>query len=832
MPERNKEHTNPQVEHESPFFEQELFVDDSEPELEMHLTALEEESLWRNVFTQRTEFGTDSNFNKIKDSDQDRFIDEEAWLEDEGAEELEDTMSSEIVDNNSDTSEVKWLNLEKEQYETNRRGRTYVKWLQQSLNRILGLQMAEDGIIGNQTRTAIRNFQKLRGLKADGIVGRMTEAALIAAGAEQPFSAISSTLPKEPRTPTDFVAVPVENPGGGRIQDKRDPNPNDLVTVIGVRGRRIQLQRHAAAAWRAMINAARSDGIREPLLLPVSGYRSSKYQAQLFQKAVEKYGSETEARKWVAPPGRSAHQSGRAIDLYLGGSNTSGNVSALRKTSAYSWLENNAIRFGFYPYEREPWHWEYNPLANIEENKEIYDTFVSDEVFDLVEDENQLWELQDFEEELFDGEFDTFEEVREADEEWEEDTLMDKAAFSEDGPNMESEIWPETAEKYEAYSWEESYPQEESAFEEEFFGDTEEADAILENPVELELSSEVTFSITAFITQLGIEWAQKRQKKSPSAEEISNWLLKDYKDTLEGARLRYKKRYGKGKFTVDAIGRAWMISRRDQMNFVTSSAVGIRPLQNFAPPIKEVSLISSKLIYGSDKAPVAPIIVRFVEDLQSRYQGHLRVTNYPGHGGGKFNNRGYSLDLWLKNVDDRGFYVYKDAINLLRAVDQASNTVQTEWRMIYNDFSVADAINRETGKKHVIFVGKVRRGNNRRVTGLNWHGPDPLILHFHLDLAPRKEVRDTGRTKSSDPDRSSTLDYQKAIRLNRHYGSNLGWQDRLHEINIIIGLASNTPVERDFVDAVSKWQKVQGLKADGILGPNTWRRLRPQLVNV
>lgn len=388
-----------------------------------------------------------------------------------------------------------------------------------------------------------------------------------------------------------------------------------------------------------------------------------------------------------------------------------------------------------------------------EELFDASDLEVESELDELQEEgEDQFWEPHVHEEDFYDEEYTAFEEENEADVEWEEDTLEDEAVFSEEALDMEPEIWDEAEEEYETYSWEESfYPEEESAFHEEFFGNTEEAETKLENPVEWELSSEVSSGITAFTTQLGIEWAKKRQQKSPSATEISNWLLKDYKDTLEGARLRYKNRYGKGRFTVDAISRAWMISRREQMNFVTSSTVGIRSLQNFAPPSERVSLVSSKLIDGSDKAPVAPIIVRFVENLKELYKDFLNVTNYRGHGGGKFNNRGYSLDLWLKKKDERGFYIYEDAIKLLRAVDQAAGAVQAEWRMIYNDFSIADAINRETGKNHLIFVGKVRRDRNNRVTGLNWHGPEPLILHFHLDLAPRKQGTDSGATSRIEP---------------------------------------------------------------------------------
>ena len=155
----------------------------------------------------------------------------------------------------------------------------------------------------------------------------------------------------------------VELPGGGRVTDKRDPAPADVVSVAGTGGGTVQLHRLAAHWWGVLTAAARADGIADPLLAPVSGYRSSATQQRLFEQAVARYGSEEEARKWVARPGGSAHQSGRAVDCWMGIANDSGNVAAQQSTAVWAWLHANAERFGFYPYTAEPWHWEYNPPA-------------------------------------------------------------------------------------------------------------------------------------------------------------------------------------------------------------------------------------------------------------------------------------------------------------------------------------------------------------------------------------------------------------------------------------------------------------------------------------
>jgi len=73
------------------------------------------------------------------------------------------------------------------------------------------------------------------------------------------------------------------------------------------------------------------------------------------------------------------------------------------------------------------------------------------------------------------------------------------------------------------------------------------------------------------------------------------------------------------------------------------------------------------------------------------------------------------------------------------------------------------------------------------------------------------------------------IDYDKAIRLNRVYGRQLGWQDRLRGITRLLGLASDAPEERDFAEAVARWQRQQGLGVDGILGPRAWERVRSTL---
>lgn len=156
----------------------------------------------------------------------------------------------------------------------------------------------------------------------------------------------------------------IESPGGGRIRDKRTPPDSELVNVKGAGGKALRAHRDAWAQYEAMRTAAHAAGVDRRFLGVHSALRDRAKQTRLFADAVKRYGSEAAARKWVAPPGGSAHESGRAFDLDLdGGGISSSRVAAMRKSKAWQWLSQNAVRFGFYPYEAEPWHWEYNPPA-------------------------------------------------------------------------------------------------------------------------------------------------------------------------------------------------------------------------------------------------------------------------------------------------------------------------------------------------------------------------------------------------------------------------------------------------------------------------------------
>jgi D-alanyl-D-alanine carboxypeptidase len=125
-----------------------------------------------------------------------------------------------------------------------------------------------------------------------------------------------------------------ELPDGVTVFDDRYPAVADLAPSL------LQALRQAAAA-------AAEDGIQ---IYVDSGWRSRRYQEELFAEAVAKYGSAEQAGRWVAPPGRSAHETGEAVDL--------------GPSEATSWLSEHGASYGLCQiYDNEPWHYELRPAA-------------------------------------------------------------------------------------------------------------------------------------------------------------------------------------------------------------------------------------------------------------------------------------------------------------------------------------------------------------------------------------------------------------------------------------------------------------------------------------
>ena len=80
-------------------------------------------------------------------------------------------------------------------------------------------------------------------------------------------------------------------------------------------------------------------------MVVTSGWRSRAHQQRLYDDAVTTYGSEAEARKYVATPDTSAHVTGDAVDI--------------GPTDADSWLSQHGAGYGLcQTFANEIWHFE------------------------------------------------------------------------------------------------------------------------------------------------------------------------------------------------------------------------------------------------------------------------------------------------------------------------------------------------------------------------------------------------------------------------------------------------------------------------------------------
>ncbi|MEN0130774.1 MAG: M15 family metallopeptidase [Brevundimonas sp.] len=105
------------------------------------------------------------------------------------------------------------------------------------------------------------------------------------------------------------------------------------------------LDQELAARFARAQAAATADGVELTL---TSGKRSKEEQQALVDAAVKKYGSTTEAHRWVLPPKASAHVKGLAVDV--------------GPTAGARWLGKNGLRFGLCrAYANEVWHFEKLP---------------------------------------------------------------------------------------------------------------------------------------------------------------------------------------------------------------------------------------------------------------------------------------------------------------------------------------------------------------------------------------------------------------------------------------------------------------------------------------
>jgi peptidoglycan hydrolase-like protein with peptidoglycan-binding domain len=194
-----------------------------------------------------------------------------------------------------------------------------VRALQKRLNALGFNAGTADGSFGPKTESAVKAFQRAKGLTADGVVG--------------------------PKT-WDKLGIKVSGPvtqgpgGGGKVVTGYVNGTPRNITVASVPNGKV-MRSDAAAAYNRMYADAKAAGIT---LKVNSGFRTMAEQQALYRAYQNGTGN------LAAKPGYSNHQGGIAVDINVGGTGT----------STYRWLAANASKYGFArTVPSEPWHWEF-----------------------------------------------------------------------------------------------------------------------------------------------------------------------------------------------------------------------------------------------------------------------------------------------------------------------------------------------------------------------------------------------------------------------------------------------------------------------------------------
>lgn len=120
------------------------------------------------------------------------------------------------------------------------------------------------------------------------------------------------------------------------------------------------LNRHAVPSYVAMREAAAADGVSLGIL-------SAHRDPEVARRNAERVGNSNAVASF------SAHSLGLAIDFALPRPDGDGNyrlttrpfseVVEMRKSPTHKWLHLYAHNYGWFPFQLEPWHWEFNPVG-------------------------------------------------------------------------------------------------------------------------------------------------------------------------------------------------------------------------------------------------------------------------------------------------------------------------------------------------------------------------------------------------------------------------------------------------------------------------------------
>ena len=217
-----------------------------------------------------------------------------------------------------------------------------VEVMQQRLKELGYYNGSVDGDFGPGTEEAVRLFQSQNGLDVDGIAAQKTFSLLYSENARQ----VTVTPTPDPNALPMLVnrTHPVDASYAPRNLVKlKNVVPSSLANI---KGSDIEGDRTAVNAMIEMFRAAHADGVTNWQVS--AGYRSYKYQKQLFDEQVREYRSDgfseanaiSATRQTVADPGTSEHHTGLAFDITVPG-------TIFKGTKEQIWLHKHCWEYGF-----------------------------------------------------------------------------------------------------------------------------------------------------------------------------------------------------------------------------------------------------------------------------------------------------------------------------------------------------------------------------------------------------------------------------------------------------------------------------------------------------
>ena len=190
-------------------------------------------------------------------------------------------------------------------------------------------------------------------------------------------------LDQEPYTNAEIInefnVLMIANKYNKLDESFEPPNLEQIVSKYSYQYEKQYLNKIAKEAFEKMCDDALAKGY---YLIANSSYRSYKIQQETYDYYKRTRGSDY-AKKYVAAPGFSEHQTGLAIDI------GSKKISIFKNSKEYLWVKENAYKYGFilrYPegkesitgFNPEAWHYRYVGLdaaKYIWENNITFDEY-------------------------------------------------------------------------------------------------------------------------------------------------------------------------------------------------------------------------------------------------------------------------------------------------------------------------------------------------------------------------------------------------------------------------------------------------------------------------